>query len=73
MTFDYGDVVTVKTRDNGGKIAERKGVVVAFNEIKTKAQAEATNFPIGTVLYTVEFGDGTDSQVSEGDLIAAPK
>jgi len=43
-------------------------VVVGITPVEREEQEKAFKYPIGTILYTVEFGDGTDTLVSESDL-----
>jgi hypothetical protein len=43
--------------------------VVGITPIETLEQVELFGYPMGTVMYTVEFGDGTDKLVMESDLI----
>jgi hypothetical protein len=42
--------------------------VVAITTVDSLKQAEVFGYPRGTVVYTVEFGDGTDKTVSEDEL-----
>jgi hypothetical protein len=42
--------------------------VVGITHVESVHQAEALNVPLGTVLYTVEFGDGFDALLPEGAL-----
>jgi hypothetical protein len=68
MKFDYGDEVVRETRDDAGSIAEKGCAIVGVALVETEEQAEHFKLPVGTVLYTVEFGDGTDALVPEADL-----
>ena len=68
MRFDYGDEVMVRTKDDAGAVPEKRAWVVSITPVESEEQASHFNRPIGTVLYTVEFGDGTDVLVSEEDL-----
>jgi hypothetical protein len=68
MKFDYGDEVVAKIASKGGIVVEKECVVVSITPVESVEQAIHFKCPVGTVLYTVEFGDGTDVQVSEGDL-----
>jgi hypothetical protein len=56
MKFDYGDSV---------QLASRPCEVVGITAVESAEQAETLNVAIGTVLYTVEFGDGSDALVPE--------
>jgi len=44
--------------------------VVAITPIEDAKQVEIFGHPLGTIMYTVEFADGTDKLVSESDLTA---
>jgi hypothetical protein len=61
MKFDYGDEVVCR----GGQI----GAVVGITEVNSPSQADSSGAEIGSVLYTVELGDGSDLVVTEADLI----
>jgi hypothetical protein len=50
-------------------ISSRKSVVSsALRRVEREEQERVFEYPLGTVLYTVEFGDGTDTLVPESDL-----
>jgi hypothetical protein len=68
MRFNYGDEVVLLTKDANGNAAEKLCCVVAITPIETDRQAKHFARAIGDVLYTVEFGDGTDLLVLETDL-----
>ena len=68
MKFDYGDEVVVRTEDGNGSVAEKRCAIVGITLVESEEQATHFRHPVGTVLYTVEFGDGTDALISEGDL-----
>jgi hypothetical protein len=70
MKFDYGDEVVLRTKDDAGSLAEKRCAVVGITPVESEEQAKYFDRPIGTVLYTVEFGDGTDALVPEADLRA---
>jgi len=61
MHFDYGDEVQVSSA-NGG-IPGKAGSVDGVTPVETEEQAVRVAAPIGTVLYTVEFGEGSDALV----------
>jgi hypothetical protein len=44
--------------------------VAGITAVETPNQAEHFGWPQGTVLYTVEYADGTDNLVPEKELIA---
>jgi hypothetical protein len=68
MKFDYGDEVVLRIKDDAGSVAEKRCAVVSITPVESEEQAKYFKRPIGTVLYTVEFGDGTDALVPEADL-----
>ncbi len=68
MKFDYGDTVTYRATDVAGNVVDKLCDVVAITLIENDKQAEHYGYPLGTVVYTVEFGDGTDAHVPERDL-----
>jgi hypothetical protein len=68
MKYDYGDDVLVKALDQKGSILARPGTVVGISSVEDPEQARAFEYPIGTVLYTVEFGDGSDDLIPEDHL-----
>lgn len=63
--FDYDSFVRVPTGIGGGKGAQRKAWVVGVFEKREGAYFD--RFPPGTV-YTVEFEDGSSTEVHECDL-----
>ncbi len=70
MKFDYGDEATFIARDTAGNLTHGRCTIVTIIEVKNSEQAEVFKHPIGAVLYTVEFGDGTDKLVPEYELEA---
>jgi hypothetical protein len=68
MNFDYGDRAIAKTKDDTGRVTEQKCVIVGITPIDSEEQAKHFNCPVRTLVYTVEFGDGTDALVLEADL-----
>jgi hypothetical protein len=68
MKFDYGQQVIYKPLASTDIGTTKLCSVVAITPVDTSDQAEAFGYPQGTVMYTVEFGDGTDQFVPEGDL-----
>ena len=67
MQFDYGDLVRVDSADQSH--AQKAGNVVGITPIETDEQALLFASPKGTVLYTVEFGDGADALIPESSLV----
>jgi len=68
MKFDYGDEVMLRSKDDGGDVVERKCVVVGITPVDNEEQERVFKYRRGTVLYTVEFFNGTDPLVAENDL-----
>ena len=68
MKFDYGDEVVLRTMNDAGNAVEKLCYVVGITPVETDRQAKHFARAIGDVLYTVEFGDGTDLLVLETDL-----
>ena len=66
--YDYGDEVTYKHLDENGRLVSDPCVVVGITTVETDPQSRHFGYPVGTVLYTVEFGDGADTLVAEGKL-----
>lgn len=71
MKFDYGDEVVLRVlKDVAGTAADKLCVVVGITPMETEQQAKHFSRAVGEVLYTVEFGDGTDLLVPETDLFS---
>jgi hypothetical protein len=69
MKFDYGDEVVLRVpKDVAGGAVDKLCVVVSITPIETEQQAQRFARAVGEVLYTVEFGDGSDLLVPETDL-----
>jgi hypothetical protein len=68
MKSDYGDEAVARARDGTGSVAEKRCAIVGITPVASDEQAEQFKCPVGTILYTVEFGDGTDALVPEADL-----
>lgn len=68
MKYDYGDEVLVNAPDPKGSVLARPGTVVGISSIENAEQARALEYPIGTLLYTVEFSDGSDGLIPEDHL-----
>ena len=63
MKFDYSDEVTVATRAQSGETKKRRGAIVGITSVETAEPARDFGFPVGSTLYAVEFGDGSDELV----------
>ena len=68
MKYNYGDDVIFKTRDKTGNVVANPCTVVGITPVATEEQSSALNTPLGSVLYTVEFGDGSDAFLPEEQL-----
>ena len=68
MKYDYGDDVVFKTRDETGNVVAKPCTVVGITQVETEEQSRALKSARGSVLYTVEFGDGSDAFVPEEQL-----
>ena len=68
MKYDYGQTVLCKLVSEGGVIVTRPGAVVSIASVDTAEQAEVFGYPPGTVVYTIELGDGSDRTASEAEL-----
>jgi hypothetical protein len=71
MKFDFGNEVVAKIASDTEGFIEKRCVVVGITPVENAEQVEHFKQPAGTVLYTVEFGDGSDALIPEGDLRAA--
>jgi hypothetical protein len=68
MKYDYGSDLVLKSEAGKGRAC----TVVGITPIENFEQAKHFNYPIGTVLYSVEFGDGSDS-LTPGDQLSPVK
>jgi hypothetical protein len=68
MKYDYGDGVIFKTVDQSGTELAKPCTIVGITSVETQEQSHALKFPLGSVLYTVEFADGSDAFLYEEQL-----
>ena len=68
MKYDYGQEVLCKVFSEVGIAMTKHGSIVAITSVDTVDQSESFGYPLGTVVYTVEFGDGTDRLIPENEL-----
>jgi hypothetical protein len=68
MNYDYGDEVRLTVLNERGESVDRPAAVVGITEVAAARQSEALGHPVGTILYTVEFADGSDQLVPEDQL-----
>ena len=61
--FEWGMSVRITAAAPVTYRAGQVGSVVGFRTVRTAAAAATAGHPIGTLLYIVEFGDGTDQEV----------
>ncbi len=66
MKYTFGDSVRIAASESRSHL--RPCEIVAITPVETIHQADTFNVPLGTVLYTVEFGDGSDALVPEDTL-----
>jgi len=71
MKYDYGDEANFKQADENGNSISRMCTVVGITPVETDDQSRVFGYPPGTVLYSVEFGDGSDRLVPEDELESA--
>lgn len=68
MKYDYGDDLILKADDGRGNIARKVCTVVGITSVENAQQSKVFGHPIETVLYSVEFGDGSDALIAEEEL-----
>jgi len=68
VRFDYGEEAILKMKNEAGNVIEKECWIVSITPVETDEQANHFKHPVGTVLYTVEFADGSDTFVPEWDL-----
>jgi hypothetical protein len=66
--YEYGDEVNLRQTDDSGKLINEVCSVVGITPVETDEQSVVFGYPTGTVLYTVEFGGGSDKLVPEDQL-----
>ena len=72
MKYDYGTDVVFATQDEDGNSVSKPGTVVGITTVETEEQSRAFERPLGTTLYTVELGDGSDMLLAEEQLEPLP-
>jgi hypothetical protein len=63
--YTWGDTVRIKFTAPAHFRPSDLGEVCGMWMVETEENAAARNEPIGTITYTVEFGDGTSLQIPE--------
>ena len=70
MKFTWEDLVIAKSDAPKQFRPNQAGVVVGYYRIESEGAAAARGYLVGTVLYTVEFPDGSAAEVPEEFLVA---
>ncbi len=65
LKFDYGDEVRVSDDAPAKYHPEELGAICCYRTIETGDQAKASGFSIQTILYLVEFGNGTAIEIPQ--------
>jgi hypothetical protein len=68
MKFDYGDQVVVTHTEGSGRVVKRTCAIVGITPVVTEKQSQKFGHPVGTTMYTVEFGDRTNANIAESEL-----
>ena len=69
MKWTFGDSVQTALADESGSLVMKPCEVVAITVVESVRQSEVLGSPLGTVLYTVEFSDGSDALIPESALL----
>jgi len=69
MKWTYGDSVLTALADDSGKLVMKPCEVVGITVVENVAQSEMLGLAPGTILYTVEFPDGSDALIPEEALL----
>lgn len=72
MNWNYGDEAMVRVPDESGTLFMKPCAIVGITPVDNPQLAESVNCPLGTVLCTVEFSDGSDALVREDLLLPLP-
>ena len=67
--FDYGQTVQIAPSAPSELQPGALGAVVGMGRIETEKRAMRLGYPVGTILYTVEYPEGYDKEVPEEFLI----
>jgi hypothetical protein len=71
--IELGDEVVLVHAGKTGRPALEQCAVVGITPVDSQVLASAVNYPLWTILYTVEFADGSDALVPGKDLRLAGK
>jgi hypothetical protein len=66
------DLRRLGPEDGNGVVVVKPGSIVTFTIVDGTEKAERLGFPPGTVLYTVEFPDGSDALIPESACALLP-
>jgi len=67
--YTWGDSVRVVSPHNE-LFPSDSGEVVGLWEVETEENAAFWGYPVGTVIYTVEFSDGSSAEVPDMHLLS---
>src|SRR5690242_14450005 len=73
MKYSHGDEILVTALDDSGHAVKKYAVIVAITPVENDEQARQFKVSVGTILYTVEFNDGSDALLAEDQLEMPPK
>lgn len=73
MKYDYGDSVAISDGAPACYLPGQQGSVCGLRHVATDEHAKAADVSIGTVLWLVEFGDGSSIEVPEEYLTLLDK
>jgi hypothetical protein len=65
MKYTWGDTVEIESNAPDKYKKFNLGEIVGYFIIEDEQNSNQFNLPIGTILYTIEFGDGTDIDIPE--------
>lgn len=68
MKYDYGEAIRISAKAPECYSPCAKGSLCGVRHVETESQAKAANVSVGTVLWLVEFGDGSSVEVPEDYL-----
>jgi hypothetical protein len=63
MDYTHGDEVTVEVPNGEGTVICKTATVVGITLVGSQRLSAHLGYPLGTTLYTVEFGDGSEALV----------
>lgn len=63
--YEYGQTVRVTAHAPQSLVPGAYVAVVGMHMVQQEAESSATGYPIGTYLYTIEYPDGSSTDVTE--------